>query len=178
MGLSGMLGGGQPTLQAEAAQGSVPQLKQCAERGVVQRGWAVGRGPPLGPYPSWMNSSRAAHSDTSWGSPLLSTTKDRMGSRSSAPLLDRGTLAGQLQRGQCSIAQTAEPPLRPLKWSGACGLLSPHRPPRSGQTTRLELCASSPAQDLGRPPWWKGKDSCNFTSLPHAEGQKDEGNGP
>lgn len=37
-------------------------------------------------YPSWMNSSRAAHSDTSWGRPLLSTTKDRMGSRSSAPL--------------------------------------------------------------------------------------------
>lgn len=35
---------------------------------------------------SWMNSSRAAHSDSSWGHWQRSATKDRMGSRSSAPL--------------------------------------------------------------------------------------------
>lgn len=51
MGLSEVLGRGQPTLQAEAAQGLVPQLKQCAERGVVQRGWEVGRGSPPGAVP-------------------------------------------------------------------------------------------------------------------------------
>lgn len=85
-------------------------------------------GLPLGPYPSWMNSSRAAHSDTSWGSPLLSTTKDRMGSRSSAPLLNRGTLAGQLQ--------------------GPVGLLNRpnHRAPSSAPEVVWGLLPALPAQ--------------------------------
>lgn len=49
-------------------------------------------GPWKGPraYPSWMNSSRAAHSETSWGKLLWRTTKERMGRRSSAPLQGEG----------------------------------------------------------------------------------------
>lgn len=39
-------------------------------------------------HPSWMNSSRAAHSDTSWGHWQRRATKARMGNRSSAPLSD------------------------------------------------------------------------------------------
>lgn len=39
-------------------------------------------------HPSWMNSSKAAHSDTNWGHWHCRATKDRMGSRSSAPLRD------------------------------------------------------------------------------------------
>lgn len=61
-----------------------------------------------GSYPSWMNSSRAAHSDTNWGRPLLSTTKDKMGSRSSAPLLGRGT-AGREAPGASTAAQSPKP---------------------------------------------------------------------
>ena len=48
-------------------------------------GRLAGEGPDT--YPSWMNSSRAAHSDTSWGESQRRATYDRMGSRSSAPLL-------------------------------------------------------------------------------------------
>lgn len=39
-------------------------------------------------HPSWMNSSKAAHSDTNWGHWHCRATKDRMGNRSSAPLRD------------------------------------------------------------------------------------------
>lgn len=39
-------------------------------------------------HPSWINSSKAAHSDTSWGHWLRRATKDRMGNRSSAPLTE------------------------------------------------------------------------------------------
>lgn len=39
-------------------------------------------------HPSWMNSSKAAHSDTNWGHWHCRATKDRMGNRSSAPLQD------------------------------------------------------------------------------------------
>lgn len=62
----------------------------------------------LGSHLSWMNSSRAAHSDTSWGRPLLSATKDRMGSRSSAPLLGRRR-AGQEAPGTGGAAQSPQP---------------------------------------------------------------------
>lgn len=37
-------------------------------------------------HPSWMNSSKAAHSATNWGLRACRATKDRMGKRSSAPL--------------------------------------------------------------------------------------------
>lgn len=97
-----------------------PQSRQCAERG-GQKGAGRGRRPCVracpapqpGPYPSWMNSSRAAHSDTSCGRPLLSTTKDRMGSRSSAPLQDRACWPEAL--GACGLLnpQTAKPQLSP-----------------------------------------------------------------
>lgn len=62
-------------------------------------------GSTLGPgaYPSWMNSSRAAHSDTSCGSPLLNTTKDKMGSRSSAPL-QVATAAAELDLSGLGLA--------------------------------------------------------------------------
>lgn len=131
---------------------------------------------PPGPYPSWMNSSRAAHSDTSWGSLLLSTTKDRMGSRSSAPLVDRGTLAGQLQ-GPAELLkpQTTEPPAQPLEWSGACWLLSLNRQPRSSQAIpEWGLCATGPR----KASWWRGRGSCNLTNLPHPGGQTDGGDDP
>lgn len=100
-----------------------------APRGVGAAGEGAGQGLQAAwTHLSWMNSSRAAHSDTSWGRPLLSATKDRMGSRSSAPL--SGGTAGAGSRGQWGYPI---PPLGPWSRPGLPAVLpGPSRQPAFG----------------------------------------------
>lgn len=126
-----------PTPQADTTSGLGPSSPhpppwQGAEPGVVDRGWGKGlwaactgcvASSAWGSYPSWMNSSRAAHSDTNCGRPLLRTTKDRMGRRSSAPLLDRGADGWGLQAEGLLNRQTPKPQLSPWRGPGLAGCL-------------------------------------------------------